>query len=193
MRDAAIDLIADRRLSKDRAFPLLVAIDGGGGAGKSTLAASLKSVLDGVAVVHGDDFYRPLDEAVRHRLTPEEGYASLFEWQRLEAEVAVPLVAGRAARYHRYDWEAGCVSPDAHQIAPAGIVLIEGVYSLRPELRTYWDVGIYVAAPRSIRMARMADRSENTPSQIERWEASQAYYETAVNPAATADLVIDGG
>lgn len=61
----------------------LVAVDGYGGAGKSTFAARLAAALGGVAVVHTDDF-----------ATGEPG---VEWWPRLEREVIVPLAAGEAA------------------------------------------------------------------------------------------------
>jgi uridine kinase len=63
--DAAVSLIADRRRSKDPRLPLLVAVDGGGGAGKSTLAASLASAFDQLEIIHVDDFYRPMNNEIR--------------------------------------------------------------------------------------------------------------------------------
>ena len=58
----------------------LVAVDGYGGAGKSTFAARLAAALGGAAVVHTDDF-----------ATGEPG---VEWWPRLEREVIVPLSAG---------------------------------------------------------------------------------------------------
>ena len=89
MLDSAITLIAARRRSKDPRLPLLVAVDGGGGAGKSTLAASLASSFEQLVIVHVDDFYRPMHDDIRRGLTPEAAYASLFDWQRLETDVAI--------------------------------------------------------------------------------------------------------
>jgi uridine kinase len=192
MPDTAISLVAARRRSKDRGSPLLVAVDGGGGAGKSTLAASLAGAFEQLVIVHVDDFYRPMSDEIRRGLTPEAAYASLFDWQRLEREVAIPLAAGQPARFQRYDWETGRVLSEPLEIASVGIVVIEGVCSLRPELRRYWDVSIYVDTPTQVRMSRMSQRSENTPSQIARWEAAEDFYVTAERPATWADLVVDG-
>jgi uridine kinase len=192
MLDAVISLVASRRRTNDHRSPLLVAIDGGGGSGKSTLAASLASTFDQLVVIHGDDFYSPMNDEIRRALTAEAAYASLFDWRRLETEIALPLAEGRTARFHQYDWETGQVLPEPLEVPPAGIVVIEGVFSLRPELRRYWDVTIYVDTPTPIRMERMVQRAENTPSQIERWEAAETFYLATEKPATWADLVVDG-
>src|SRR6476661_8671860 len=57
----------------------LVAVDGYGGAGKSTFAARLAAALGGAAVVHTDDF--------------ATGASGVEWWPRLEREVIVPLSA----------------------------------------------------------------------------------------------------
>ena len=82
--------------------------------------------------------------------------------------------------------------PEPLEVAPTGIVVIEGVCSLRPEVRHHWDVSIYVETPTAVRIARMALRSENTSSQIGRWEAAEAFYLSAAQPATWADLVVAG-
>src|SRR6476469_3661267 len=85
-----MDDLGDRRVESFRsladsilALPggvRLVAVDGYGGAGKSTFATRLAAALGGAAVVHTDDF-----------ATGEPG---VEWWPRLEREVIVPLSAG---------------------------------------------------------------------------------------------------
>src|SRR3954453_1865421 len=52
--------------------PVVVALDGRSGVGKSTLAAILIKRL-GAVVVAGDDFYRVMDEGTRWALDPAGG------------------------------------------------------------------------------------------------------------------------
>ncbi|MFJ6852974.1 AAA family ATPase [Streptomyces sp. NPDC091271] len=89
----------------------LVALDGMGGSGKSTMAEALAE-LHGAVVVHGDDFYHPMNAEERARLNPVQGYHRYFDWQRFRDEVLAPLAAGRDAAYRRYDWETGTLAPD---------------------------------------------------------------------------------
>jgi uridine kinase len=83
----------------------LISIDGPGGSGKSTLAAEVADRLspERAAVVHGDDFYRPMPAEERLLLSPQEGYDRYFDWQRLRDQVLIPLASGTAAQYQRYD------------------------------------------------------------------------------------------
>ena len=70
----------------------VVAIDGQGGAGKTTLARAVAEALGDAPVVH-TDFASPED--------PKDW------WRRLLADVLCPLSQGRAGRYRPYDWVAG--------------------------------------------------------------------------------------
>jgi uridine kinase len=71
-------------------------------------------------------------------------------------------------------------------------VLVEGVYLLRRELRSYWDFSIYVDTPREVRQARLHARGENDEGWIKRWAAAEDYYEQAEQPVQAADLVVSG-
>src|SRR5258706_15053504 len=81
---------------------LVVAIDGGGGAGKSTLARGISEEFVGrVSIIRCDDFYRPL---VSLECSPAVAYEKYFDWRRLRDEALLPLRAGKTARYRRHDW-----------------------------------------------------------------------------------------
>ncbi|MCH8205398.1 MAG: uridine kinase [Chloroflexi bacterium] len=169
----------------------LVAIDGLGGAGKSTLAAQLRGALDSGSIVAVDDFYRPMTESERGRLTPEDGFDEYFDWARLRDEVLVPLSEGSRSRYRRYDWVTNTLA-EWHEIEPGGVVIAEGVYSTRPELRPYFDVTAFVETPREQRLARMLDRLYDDVAWVERWMAAEDWYLEHIRPGDHVDLVVDG-
>jgi len=174
---------------------IAVAIDGAGGAGKSTLAdaicAALRGAVQAIAIVRVDDFYRPLHEDVRVALDAEHGYRNYFDWIRLRDRALIPLRAGKIASYRRYDWSTGELG-DRVTVKPAPVVLIEGVYSSRPELRPLLDLAIFVDAPRDLRMRRMSARGQNASEWIARWMAAEDWYLEHVRPADHADLVVRG-
>ncbi|MFI9404468.1 uridine kinase [Nocardia sp. NPDC052316] len=82
----------------------LVAIDGPGGAGKSTLAAQLARACD--ATVVPTDSFASWDNA-------------LDWWPRLERQVLEPLGRDEVGRYQRYDWEQRELA-EWHEVAPGG-------------------------------------------------------------------------
>src|SRR5436190_16558401 len=87
-----------------RTSPLLVAIDGRSGSGKSTLAAALAGRMDAV-VVPGDDFYRGGSDAEWLARPPAIRARDCIDWRRLRAAALEPLLAGRPAAWHPFDFE----------------------------------------------------------------------------------------
>jgi len=168
---------------------LIVGIDGAGAAGKSTVAAVLAGRL-GAAVVAMDDFYRPAAE----RRTPEpHGWGSDFDHDRLRAEVLEPLVAGRQARYGVYDWQEDRVRARARSVSRP-IVLVEGIYVLQPSLRGFFDLALWIDAPREERLRRGLERDGEAERATweQLWMPQEDRYMASVDARASADLILDG-
>jgi len=127
--------------------PLLIALDGPSAAGTSTLALAVGLRLS-ASVVAGDDFYRDMPEEQRWTLTAAQGVAEYFDWQRLRHELLEPLRAGRAARYRPFSWRPeGGLDDRVVTVDPAPIVVLEGIYAARPELRDLVDLAVLVETP----------------------------------------------
>jgi uridine kinase len=168
---------------------LTVAIDGAGGAGKSTLARGLSEAFARrVAIIRCDDFYRPLTHA---HYSPEEAYEHSFDWRRLRDEALTPLREGKSARYQRYDWSTDRLA-EWIEVAPREIVLIEGVFSMRPEIRPLIEVAIFIETPRAERRRRMVSRPQSSTSWIDRWMGAEDWYLENIAPHRHADLVVEG-
>jgi uridine kinase len=168
---------------------LVVGIDGAGGAGKSTLARGISDAFTGrVSIVECDHFYRPLNDA---QYSPEQAYENYFDWRRLRDEVVIPLREGKSARYQRYDWSTDRLA-EWIEVEPREIVLIEGVFSMRPELRPLIEVAIFIETPRAERMRRMVARPQESTSWIDRWMAAEDWYLEHAAPNRHADLVVEG-
>ncbi|MFJ1869473.1 hypothetical protein ACIOD1_33295 [Streptomyces sp. NPDC088097] len=171
--------------------PRIVAIDGAGGSGKTTLAAALAGHLDGAVIVHVDDFYRPMPDRERERLDAEQGYRCYFDWERLRDQVLIPLRDDRAARYQIYDWTTGQLGA-WHEVVPGAVVIVEGVYSARPELVPYFHFTAYVDTPRDTCLRRVRGRGENSEGWIKRWRAAEDHYLRTTWPQARVKLVVRG-
>ncbi len=167
---------------------VVVGIDGPSGAGKSTLTRELTLLRDDVAVIEGDDFYRPLTESTREALTPLEAVDLLFDWERLRDEALAPLLRGEEARYRRYDWDAGRMGEDVATVGASGVIVVEGCYVARPALRGYLDLIVVVDAPRELCIQRQLARGEDDAETIARWRAAEDWYFERQDPRRIADL-----
>ncbi|HXN86434.1 MAG TPA: AAA family ATPase [Candidatus Binataceae bacterium] len=185
---AASTLLNERRASGR----LIVGIDGAGGAGKSTLAEGIRQAFVGrVSIIRCDDFYRPIAEHEIVALDPQAGYEEYFDWKRLRDEALIPLRDGSPAKYRRYDWSTDRLA-EWIVIESREIILIEGVYSTRPELRQLLDVAIFIDTPREERLRRMRARPQENTSWIKRWMAAEDWSLENIAPQHHADLVIEG-
>lgn len=175
----------------------LVAIDGLGGAGKSTLAARLQAGLQESIIISVDDFYFSMARADGTSLDPEQDYERHFDWKRLRDHVLAPLCDGLRASYELANWVDNWTAQNLlavrRLVEPVEVVLVDGVYSTRPELRPYFGVTVYVDTPRDLRLARMSERGYEDMSWMERWMAAEDYYEEHERPREHVDVVLQGG
>src|SRR6266478_492067 len=155
---AACSLIEGRKVEGKRLF---VAIDGGAGAGKSMLARGIRDQLGSASILRTDDFFRPLNGHPIASLAPEKLYELYFQWMRMRDEALIPLRRSETAKYQRYDWTEDSLT-EWESVEPEEIVLVEGVYSSRPELRSMLDAVIFVDAPRAERLKRILARDSNS-------------------------------
>jgi uridine kinase len=154
----------------------VVAVDGPGGAGKSSLAEYLAHELE-APIVHTDDFAsweNPVDW-----------------WPELIEQVLVPLAAGRPARYTPSSW--GGPAKEQVVVEPVDFVVLEGVTASRTAFRPYLTYSIWVETPRPLRLRRgLARDGEDARADWERWMAEEDVYVAREQPAARADLVLAG-
>ena len=88
----------------DHAGPFVVALDGGSGVGKSTLAVAVAAEF-GASVVHTDDFFASYwTGAEWDARTAAEKADLAIDWQRLRTQALEPLRAGRVASWHPFDF-----------------------------------------------------------------------------------------
>ncbi|MET0695553.1 MAG: NTP transferase domain-containing protein [Propionibacteriaceae bacterium] len=176
--------------------PVVVALDGRSGAGKTTLAAGL-SLVRPATVVEGDDFYggrqiAGLDFFARERLPDAEVADLVIDWRRLRREALEPLSGGNAARFARYDWDSddGRMGAEVGLVA-ADLVVVEGVYSARPELSDLVDLAVCVEVDPSVRQRRLSLRADDDdPHLVSFWERGESFYFAEVRPVESFDLVV---
>lgn len=158
----------------------LVCIDGPAGSGKTTFAEHLAAALGPDAVVlHMDDFYAGW--------TLEGAPARLIEG------VLLPLTAGRAGAFHRYDWAAGHFCADPTPVPPASVLVVEGCGSSPRAVDPWTTLRIWVEAPPELRLARgLARDGAVLESEWRAWQRTEAAEFAREGTRARADLRVDG-
>jgi uridine kinase len=166
-------------------MPLVVAIDGPGASGKSTLARAVTAEML-AALVHTDDFFRPSVGSAGAR----RSLADYYDWRRLRAEALVPLLARRSAGFCRFDWENGVLG-SAVTVAPAGLIVLEGVFSAAPVLSGLVDRAVFVETAEPERMRRL--RRLIIPEEWDDdWLAAERAYFGLTRPPSSFDLIVSG-
>jgi uridine kinase len=188
------------RILSTRHPPILVALDGGSGAGKSTLAAMLAQEVDYVVVQLDDFFAANVPDWEWDARSITERARDVLVWQRVRSEALEPLLAGKPARWHPFDFAAGLrpdgtYAPSPHWVEkrPAAVILLEGAYSSSPEFSDLLDLTVLIDVPSLERHQRIDDREEDKKF-LQRWhtlwDAVEEYYIIEIRPKSSFDLVI---
>ncbi len=173
-----IKQLISKSVSPEEMQTRIVAIDGCGGAGKSTLAAKLATILDDCSLIHTDDFAswdHPLDW-----------------YPRMITQVLEPLRQNRPTRYQKFDWQKNQLG-EWETVEPCPVVLVEGVSASRVEFRPYLSFAIFVETDRELRLQRGLERDgEEALPLWQQWMAEEDEYLLRDRPEEYADVVISG-
>jgi uridine kinase len=195
--------VADMARSIVKDSPVLVAVDGPDGSGKTVLAAELAAILrdDGATVerISLDDFHRPASERyARGRDSAEGFYRDSFDLELFRRVVLDPLGAKGDRRFVRaaFDHTADLALPQPIELAaPYAIVVIDGLFLHVAGLREAWDLSLFVMASEEERLRRMLARDGDEPDARrrfwKRYAAGQRLYLADVHPLDLADILID--
>ncbi|MBW9159379.1 uridine kinase family protein [Clostridium tagluense] len=168
-----------------------IAIDGCGGAGKSTLAEYIGSKYVGAQIIHMDDFYKPSNKRVQCRICDKE-VAADYDIKRLNQQVINMIISGKESKYQKYDWVLDKLS-EWHTVQPNRLIIVEGVYSLSNELFSKYDIKIFVECNRKIRLKRGLERDgSNALDFWEQWMNEEDKYLHEQKPQDRADFIISG-
>lgn len=174
----------DQRLTKGN---LIVALEGGSASGKTTLGHLLSNIYD-CTVFHMDDFFlRP------EQRTPER-YAQIggnVDRERFLAEVLQPLKEGKTIHYRAFDCSTMRVE-EGIPVQPKKLTVIEGAYSMHPELEEYYDFSAFLDISPELQKKRVLKR--NSPAFAERffekWIPLETVYFTKTNVKRRCDMII---
>lgn len=186
----------------------IIALSGGSGSGKSTLAEALGERLGAkrAALLSEDAYYRKMSDYGPSG-TPGER-ASIIERINYDAPAAKEaslllehlemLRARQPIKAPIYDYDRHDRSERTRTIAPADIIILEGIHALSlPEIQRLLDLKVYVDTPDDLRLARrirrdVIERGRDVESVLAQYLGTvrAAHYLFTYPAKFSADLVI---
>ena len=168
--------------------PVLIALDGRCGSGKTTLAAQLAEHFPQSSIFHTDDFYLPPAARV-------PGWETIpcanMDLERLRSEVLAPARAGLPVNYRAYSCREGAYLPAQH-IAPQPLFIIEGSYSQHPVLAACYDLTVFVTCSKEEQTRRLQLREGTRYTNfVQRWIPLEEGYFEKYGIEEKADFVLD--
>ena len=171
----------------DEKKPHLVAIDGRCGSGKTTAAGLLAEIYD-CNLFHADDYYLPPEmRRAERRGTP----GGNMHRERLYAEVLLPVKETRMVFHRKFDCET-CTLGDTIEVPYKDMTIVEGSYSLHPDLAGAYDLRIFLDIEKDEQLARLAIRE--SPESLEAFKKlwipmEERYFET-FRIRESADIIL---
>ena len=161
-RDVLLAKLTRAIAATTRDHPVRVAIDGVGASGKTVLADELAGALESLGrdVIRAsiDGFHRPRSERhARGGLSPEGYLDDSFDYEAVKSYLLAPLGPGGDRRYRTAVFDFRTESPVERRqenAEPDSVLLFDGIFLLREELREHWDCSIFVDAGFDVTLAR---------------------------------------
>lgn len=152
---------------------LLIAIDGRGGSGKTTLALIIKKSFPEARIITTDDFYNKIIEKIDERL--------------LRKQILEPLSKDLPTKYMEYNGKIR----KPRIIEPGGIVIIEGVYAFHSSVSNYYDFKVWINIPLELVNKRVKKRDGYFDKDWNKFHRpKEDKYLKKDSPKSRADLII---
>lgn len=132
----------------------IIAIEGGAASGKTTLSGILAEVYD-CNVFHMDDFFLRPEQRTPERFAEIGGNV---DRERFAAEVLKPLKMKETVCYRPFDCRAWALG-DPITVPPKKLTIIEGVYSMHPDLAESYDYSVYLDIDADFQRERILKRN----------------------------------
>ena len=164
----------------------IIGIDGGSGSGKTTLASLLCEIYD-ATVFNMDDFFLTPSMRTPERLSEAGGNV---DRERFEKEVLIPIKQEIDVNYRRFDCKtSNFLAPVS--IKPKNLVVVEGSYSLHPDLIKYYDFSVFLDIDVEKQRERIKKRNgEGAKAFFEKWIPLENTYFEKTQIKDRCDMII---
>jgi uridine kinase len=206
-RGIVLEQLAAKLAGLSLGRPVRIAVDGRTASGKTTLSDEIAKLIreKGRTVIRTsiDGFHRPKAERYARGRHSAEGY--YYDARDLDAVMRLlldPLGPGgdRLYRTASFDLEGDRPVEQPLQLAPVdAILVVDGTFLQRPELRDGWDVAIYIATSEAVSEGRGVARDteklggEEAARELyaQRYRPAYDLYVSLSAPERSGDIVFD--
>lgn len=173
----------DRRLVSGR---VILAIEGGSASGKSTLSWLLANKYD-CTTIHMDDFFLQKEQRNNNRLNEVGGN---IDKERFIDEV-LPCLNNDLLIYRKFDCKTMSFGETIKEPLKK-LIVIEGVYSMHPEFKKYYDLSVFLDISKELQKERILKRNSSNFVKrfFEEWIPMEEKYFDKTNIKDKCDLII---
>ena len=141
--------------------PFVIGVAGGTCSGKTTVAERLVDLVgtERLALIRQDAYYIDrTHQAFDERARANYDHPDAFDWELMNQQLAA-LLAGQTIPLPVYDYADHNRSKDVVMVAPAPIVVFEGILALYDaSLRDLFDLSVFVDTDPDVRLIRRLQR-----------------------------------
>jgi uridine kinase len=205
---AVLNTLREKIFAIQKKTPLIIAVDGADGAGKTFFSHHLKECLEEggkeVIIIAIDNFHNP--KSIRYKQgedSPSDFYYDSYNYDGFIENVILPFQQQDGKYVTKvFDLDQDKpVTEKPNEVPQNAVLIVEGIFLNRPELATLWDYSIYLEVSVETSLARNIKRSnaENDFEKMKeierkfflRYRPGQQLYILQANPINKASIVID--
>lgn len=168
--------------------PIIVAIDGRCGSGKTSLANEISKLFD-CNIFHLDDYFLPLEMKTKERLAEPGGNV---HYERFYDEIMTPLINNKDITYIPFQCSTMSMGEPIH-VKSKKLNIVEGSYSLHPFMQNVYNYKIFLTHDVDTQKQRILKRNGEAKLKqfINLWIPLEELYFSELQITSSSDIVIN--
>ncbi len=166
----------------------IVAVDGNSAGGKSHLASLIEKNYS-CNVFHMDDFFLPEKKKTPTRLNEIGGNV---DRERFKSEIIEGILKGDKIKYQKFDCKSQSLG-ETVEAPPMKLNIVEGVYSMHPDLSSHYDFKIFISISKEEQSHRILLRDGPTMHKrfVEEWIPLENRYFSCLGIQEKCDITLE--